>query len=481
MTGLRNYGDEATNPIPLLPNAHLDSSLVDWIYAFTGAVTATVQNFIGWWPINLLGFMTVAQIADARSGTPTLDLAVPLANWLTACAGKAGYAPYGTYLTSVEMAYNAQISGSLTLSGDGANTIFKASGASNKVLHVSGTAGSTSNPISLMDFSIQSGTSGTSVAGLHMDGIALFFISNIFVEGRSKMTSGMQFTGSQQGQVSGGSILHCTNGALIEQSGGISSNGIDWHGTSFNNATINLYITSTGGGGCDDIFFHGNHLTSAAMGIDAYATGLGVITFTDNHVEPTGSNKGVIVRKGQVYMSGNTIAGTSVDLDLETTGPSKIIGNTINGTTTVGATENFSCLAMNLFGKSVTDSGTGTIFFGNHNSTGTYPVDYFGASTTQGADVAAANNLTLPVGSYFRISGNTQINLLDSTGLRGGTKVTLKFSGTPTVKFNQAASGNFKPLILNSGLDIVETAGSTLTLMWDSLDVQWYEISRMTR
>lgn len=96
----------------------------------------------------------------------------------------------------------------------------------------------------------------------------------------------------------------------------------------------------------------------------------------------------------------------------------------------------------------------------------------------QGNAVTAANNLSLGEGSYFHVNGNTQINVLDNTNVTGGFQVTLKFNGTPTVKYNQAASGNFKPIILNGAVDFVAAANDTLTLIYDSANVRWTEIAR---
>lgn len=99
----------------------------------------------------------------------------------------------------------------------------------------------------------------------------------------------------------------------------------------------------------------------------------------------------------------------------------------------------------------------------------------------QGASVPSANNLTLGAdGNYFQITGTTQVNLLDNTNWQGGSVVTLKFNGIVLVKNNQAASGNFKPIVLNGGVDLTTAAGNTLTLRYDSTDATWYEMSRKT-
>lgn len=97
----------------------------------------------------------------------------------------------------------------------------------------------------------------------------------------------------------------------------------------------------------------------------------------------------------------------------------------------------------------------------------------------QGVAITAANNLTPGTdGDYFQVSGATQINLLDVTSLLGGAWITLKFNSTPTVKHNQGASGNFKPILLAGAADFVATANDTLTLRYDATDAKWYETSR---
>ncbi|MHB8674549.1 MAG: hypothetical protein ACYDAK_12855 [Candidatus Limnocylindrales bacterium] len=57
--------EPSTTPATLA--APSGASLVGWIYAAVGAVAATIQNWIGWWPFNVYGFMTVAQIAAVQA------------------------------------------------------------------------------------------------------------------------------------------------------------------------------------------------------------------------------------------------------------------------------------------------------------------------------------------------------------------------------------------------------------------------------
>ncbi len=96
--------------------------------------------------------------------------------------------------------------------------------------------------------------------------------------------------------------------------------------------------------------------------------------------------------------------------------------------------------------------------------------DYHGSIT-------AANSLTLGnFGNTFTVTGNTQVNLLDSTNWQEGSKVTLIFTGTPTVKQNQTASGNFQPMFLAGSVDLV--VGNNTIVTFVKMPNLWQEISR---
>lgn len=84
----------------------------------------------------------------------------------------------------------------------------------------------------------------------------------------------------------------------------------------------------------------------------------------------------------------------------------------------------------------------------------------------QGADVASANNLSLGTdGNTFEITGTTQINLLSNVGWQNGSRVTLMFTSTPTVKHNQATSGSNITILLNGAADFIATAGDIIDLV----------------
>lgn len=136
---------------------------------------------------------------------------------------------------------------------------------------------------------------------------------------------------------------------------------------------------------------------------------------------------------------------------------------------------------MNVAGSPVTTSGTLTISFSGSAAIAPAAITLAAGrlQEKQGADVATANNVTLGTdGNYFRLTGSTQVNLLDSTGWQGGSLLTLFLVAGTTVKHNQAASAAFKPIYLSGAVDFVAAAKARLTLRYDSTDSTWYEVGR---
>lgn len=98
-------------------------------------------------------------------------------------------------------------------------------------------------------------------------------------------------------------------------------------------------------------------------------------------------------------------------------------------------------------------------------------------NTGKGADVAAANDLTLGIlGNKFKITGNTQINGIAVANWQAGSEISLWFTGTPTVKHNTAASAGFASLLLNGSVDLVAANNTVLTLWYDGTN--WQEQCR---
>lgn len=94
----------------------------------------------------------------------------------------------------------------------------------------------------------------------------------------------------------------------------------------------------------------------------------------------------------------------------------------------------------------------------------------------QGSDVAAANDLTLGAGNAFKITGNTTINAITSTGWKDGSSIVLRFTGTPTVKHNTAGGAGTAVIKLAGSSDFSASNDSILRLTF--INGEWHEESR---
>lgn len=96
----------------------------------------------------------------------------------------------------------------------------------------------------------------------------------------------------------------------------------------------------------------------------------------------------------------------------------------------------------------------------------------------RGASVASANNATLGYdGNAFVFTGTTQLNLIDITDWADGSWIFLTL-GKFTIKHNQTASGNFKPIKLAASADFSASIGDRLLLCLNN--GVWEEHSRTT-
>lgn len=92
---------------------------------------------------------------------------------------------------------------------------------------------------------------------------------------------------------------------------------------------------------------------------------------------------------------------------------------------------------------------------------------------SKGADVAAANDLTLGLdGNTFSITGNTQINAITTDNWIAGAHITLIFTGTPTVKHNTAGGAGTATLLLSGSADLVAANNTVLGLVYDGTNFQ---------
>lgn len=81
----------------------------------------------------------------------------------------------------------------------------------------------------------------------------------------------------------------------------------------------------------------------------------------------------------------------------------------------------------------------------------------------QGSDVASANDMSLAQdGNYYVVSGSTQINHIQGGEWQPGSMFILKFTGTPLIKYNQTASGDFRPILLPGSTDYTPTVGTSM-------------------
>jgi len=116
----------------------------------------------------------------------------------------------------------------------------------------------------------------------------------------------------------------------------------------------------------------------------------------------------------------------------------------------------------------------------NSNGTG-WLVSSNYIKTSQGADVASANNLSLNAGgSAFYITGTTTINLISNTGWQDGAEITLVFEGSLTVTNNSGTSGSNMNILLAGGANFSATANDVLKLVSITTGGtrQWLEVSR---
>lgn len=87
------------------------SSLIGFLAAGTGATAQNLQAWARARPVNLVDFLPPGYVLDG-----SVDYTTQIGNWLTACAGRCGIAPAGTFLFT-----NFTVSADTTLRGAGRN------------------------------------------------------------------------------------------------------------------------------------------------------------------------------------------------------------------------------------------------------------------------------------------------------------------------------------------------------------------------
>lgn len=111
----------------------------------------------------------------------------------------------------------------------------------------------------------------------------------------------------------------------------------------------------------------------------------------------------------------------------------------------------------------------------NSSTKGLY-LDNIRFQMDEGANVVAANNLTLGTGNTFTITGNTQVNAITNTNWQDGAAIYLVFVGTPTLKHNTSGSAGTSPILLAGEVDFSVDPNTVLSLIYK--DSFWREVGR---
>jgi len=198
---------------------------------------------------------------------------------------------------------------------------------------------------------------------------------------------------------------------------------------------------------------------------------------------PMNQRAGNYTITGSDYMMEYTVVGGGHTYTLPTavgiTGRQYVVSNSGSGVLTLATTssqtfDNVTGVPTSLIipAKSsitVNSNGTGWLVSSNY------------VKTSQGADVASANNLSLNAGgSAFYITGTTTINLISNTGWQDGAEITLVFEGSLTVTNNSGTSGSNMNILLAGGANFSATANDVLKLVSITTGGtrQWLEVSR---
>jgi hypothetical protein len=291
------------------------------------------------------------------------------------------YIPNRTFKHLSDLTFDTSGGARLWIMGGGAGSILKPKGTTNKGLHIYGTPGSTVPLLRLSDFKVQGATSGTCPALIHLDGLAGFWARDVHIAGAA--TNGFQLTGAQQGEISGGFLGGATTLIRLEDSGSISSNGVEIHGTQ-------MFPINGGNGviynGVDDGGFHDNHITGGvgATGVtcvDIQTVGSGKISVVRNHFELYDTG---VKSAGYVTVDDNKFYGVAPAKDVWITGGRNALirGNQFSGNVQLDAASSGNWLESNFIPatSTITDNATATTWIENRDTSG----GYVGPSKFQG-------------------------------------------------------------------------------------------------
>lgn len=108
---------------------------------------------------------------------------------------------------------------------------------------------------------------------------------------------------------------------------------------------------------------------------------------------------------------------------------------------------------------------------------GTLLMDVSRFETDMGGNVTSTNNLTLGGdGNVFKVTGNTQINAILTSGWQEGSQIVLELTDAPTLKHNTAGGAGTAPMFLAGSVDFVAAAGDAIEFYYNG--THWHEIGR---
>lgn len=413
--------------------------------------------------------INVKDPAYGAKGDGVTDDTVAIQAALDAAVGKSLYIPPGTYQVTSELTYDTT-EGPLRIHGEGPNSVLRAAGATNKCLHITGTAGVTGNHLLVEKLGFSANGSGVSAALLHLDGIACWWVRDCDFNAQAKASYAIRCTAAQQGEI-GASRFFTIKGILLEPDAPdlIHSNGIEIHGNTMFCSTTNIEVDRIDSG-----FIHSNHLTTAPISIDVLAPGFGWPVIARNHIE-SHTTAGVRTNGVVVVIDSNNFFHGSAGVDIVLTGTqigSIVCNNLLSGSLNFGA----SVENVKFFGNLLTNTGTLTLNdvrrqawgnsaianAGTFGDTGNSLLDKLAITsraTVAGHILTLTPNTNVGGSWGMRITGSgaaqdiyVQLNDYTLNGTTSGGSMTVKdgVAGTMRARFNFfGVAGN--PMVIATG------------------------------
>lgn len=251
-------------------------------------------------------------------------------------------------------------------------------------------------------------------------------------------------------------------------------------GTGTENTQLGNAAGATGGAGSRNVLIGANTNQATVTSNGGTAIGEGAVADTSEFVGGSTTSPKLNIYFGNGKTAAASLPGTQYS---------------VRGSGGGGTTNNQAGGAINIRGGIATGNAGGgevRIFTSDAGASSTTPQNetenmtwtptnkatfaYGRVIQTEGANVVAANDITLGTGNFFTITGATQINNIIATNWNsagpniGGAMITFKFTGAPTVKHNTAGGG--ARIFLAGSVDLVAANNTILGLVWDGTQFQ---------